>query len=274
MLIFLDVDGTLIGYKDMTVIPDSARYAINEARKNGHKVLYCTGCSTIEIDIRNYNLDIDGFIGGNGCYIEYEGKVIRHQSLTREQCNHFTKWCEDRDMAYRLETNEGMFISPGYEEKSLDARRKYSGIENPPMNACMVDGGNLDRDDVNKTGFVLRSYQDYLDAVEEFPDMKVGHWGGVGELALYGDTSPIGVNKGDSIRYLIDYLGVDPEQTMGFGDAKSDIPMFEACKHRVAMGNAGPECKAAATYITDHVEEDGLYNAFVHFGLIEDNYKK
>ena len=272
MYIFLDIDGTLIDYN--MKLPHSARYAVNEARKNGHKVLYCTGCSTIEIDIRHYDLAIDGFIGGNGCYIEYEGKVIRHQSLTREQCNHFTKWCEDRDLAYRLECNSGMYISDGYEEKSLEARRKYSGVDNPPMNPCMVAGGNLDRDDVNKTAFVLKSYQDYIDALNEFPDMVVGHWGGVGELALYGDTSPIGVNKGDSILYLLDYLGEDNDDTIGFGDAMSDLPMFEVCKHKVAMGNAGDIVKEAATYVTGAVDDYGLYDAFVHFGLIEDTFVK
>jgi hydroxymethylpyrimidine pyrophosphatase-like HAD family hydrolase len=34
------------------------------------------------------------------------------------------------------------------------------------------------------------------------------------------------------------------------------------------MGNGGPEIKAAADYITDDVNEDGLYNAFKHLGLI------
>ncbi len=36
------------------------------------------------------------------------------------------------------------------------------------------------------------------------------------------------------------------------------------------MGNGGTEIKEAADYITDDVNEDGLYNAFVHLGLIEE----
>jgi hydroxymethylpyrimidine pyrophosphatase-like HAD family hydrolase len=34
------------------------------------------------------------------------------------------------------------------------------------------------------------------------------------------------------------------------------------------MGNGGAEIKEAADYITDDVNEDGLYNAFKHLGLI------
>ena len=46
----------------------------------------------------------------------------------------------------------------------------------------MISGENLFRDDVNKTAFVLKSYQDFLDAKEEFSNMAVDTWGGKGEL--------------------------------------------------------------------------------------------
>jgi hydroxymethylpyrimidine pyrophosphatase-like HAD family hydrolase len=36
----------------------------------------------------------------------------------------------------------------------------------------------------------------------------------------------------------------------------------------VALGSGGPEAKAAAADVTDDVNKDGLYNAFVHLGLI------
>lgn len=34
------------------------------------------------------------------------------------------------------------------------------------------------------------------------------------------------------------------------------------------MGNGGEEIKAMADYVTDSVDEDGLYKAFVNLGLI------
>ena len=36
------------------------------------------------------------------------------------------------------------------------------------------------------------------------------------------------------------------------------------------MGSGGEEIRAMADYVTDDVERDGLYKAFVHLGLIED----
>ena len=64
------------------------------------------------------------------------------------------------------------------------------------------------------------------------------------------------------------HLGADFKDTISFGDAKIDLSMFECCAYNVAMGNGGPEIKKAADYITTDVNDDGLYNAFKHLGLI------
>ena len=64
-VIFLDVDGTLIDYE--AKLPSSAAKAVDLARKNGHKVYICTGCSKAEILQRNL-CELDGMIGGNGSY--------------------------------------------------------------------------------------------------------------------------------------------------------------------------------------------------------------
>ena len=36
----------------------------------------------------------------------------------------------------------------------------------------------------------------------------------------------------------------------------------------VAMGNAGPEVKAAADYVTSPVDDDGIRNALAAYGVI------
>lgn len=67
---------------------------------------------------------------------------------------------------------------------------------------------------------------------------------------------------------LLNYLKVDKEDTISFGDAKVDLSMFECCGFNVAMGNGGSEIKEAANYITNDVNEDGLYNALKYLKLI------
>ena len=58
------------------------------------------------------------------------------------------------------------------------------------------------------------------------------------------------------------------EDTIAFGDAKIDIPMFEYCAVGVAMGNGGEEIKAKADFVTDAVAGDGLAHALRRLGLI------
>ena len=77
------------------------------------------------------------------------------------------------------------------------------------------------------------------------------------------------ITKAHAIDVLLKHLGAKKEDTFAFGDAKVDIPMLEYCGVGVAMGSGGDEIKAMADYVTDDVDKDGLYNGFVHFGLIE-----
>lgn len=58
------------------------------------------------------------------------------------------------------------------------------------------------------------------------------------------------------------------ERTFGFGDSGNDLGMLAAVETVVAMGNAMPEVKAIADYVTDDVAHDGTVTAMQHFGLI------
>ena len=115
---------------------------------------------------------------------------------------------------------------------------------------------------------MLHSYRDHLDAKEEFADLLAGTWGGAGEEALFGDLGVRDITKESAVNALLDNLHRSREDTIAFGDAKVDIPMFEACGYSVAMGSGGNECREAADYVTDDVDRDDLYKAFVHLGLI------
>ena len=103
----------------------------------------------------------------------------------------------------------------------------------------------------------------------KLPEVIAHTWGGTGETALYGNLAPKGITKKYAIEVLLKHLGASREDTISFGDAKIDLSMFELCAFNVAMGNGGPEIKEAADYITDSVDDDGLYNAFRYLKLID-----
>ncbi len=275
-IIFLDVDGTLVDYKNC--LPQSAVKAIRMARANGHRVYICTGRSKAEVYPELWDIGLDGMIGGNGSYVEDRDHVVMHQLITAEQCRRIIDWLHSRKLEFYLESNNGLFASEEFAVKAQPAVKEYrrrKGKEDADTATVatvfpdMIYGGELYRDDLNKVSYLLGSYQDFLDTREQFPDLENGTWGGDGEIALFGDLGVKGITKGNAISHLLEYLGAEKKDTVAFGDAKIDIPMLEYCQVGVAMGNGGPEIKAMADYITDSVEKDGLYKAFVKLGLIE-----
>lgn len=81
--------------------------------------------------------------------------------------------------------------------------------------------------------------------------------------------SPKGIDKGVGLARALAYLGrAGNERTFGFGDSGNDLGMLAAVETAVAMGNAMPEVKAVAGYVTDDVAHDGTVTAMQHFGLI------
>lgn len=273
-IIFLDIDGTLVDYENN--LPDSAVRAVQTARKNGHKVFACTGRSKAEMYENIWKIGIDGMIGGNGSYVEYDGKVVMHQKINEGQCREIVDWLHEQGLEFYLESNSGLFASEQFETAALSVMQEYTKRKGKDIQLKtvrdafpeMIFDGQLYRDDVNKISYLLHSYQNHLDAAKRFPDFQHGTWGGAGETALFGDIGVKNITKKYAIEKLLDYLGADRTQTIAFGDAKVDIPMLEYCAYGVAMGNGGEEIKAMADYVTDSVENDGLEKAFQKLGLI------
>ena len=84
----------------------------------------------------------------------------------------------------------------------------------------------------------------------------------------FTDITALGSNKEKGIAEVIKYLGIDKEEIIAFGDGGNDISMLRYAGIGVAMGNASDNVKAVANYITDSVDNDGIRNALLHFGII------
>lgn len=274
-ILFIDIDGTLVDYENR--LPASAVKAIRMARAAGHRVYLCSGRSKAENKQEIWDIGLDGYIGGNGSYVESDGEVVMHQLVTPEQCRRIVDWLHSRKLEFYLESNSGLYGSENFRQRAVPVMKEYCRRKGKAdadqaspdtVFPTMIYGADLYRDDVNKVSYILDSYQDFLDAREQLPDLQNGTWGGAGETALFGDLGVKGITKAHAVEVLLKHLNARQEDTIAFGDAAVDIPMFEVCAQSCCMGSGGDGAKAAAGYVTTAVEEDGLYNAFVHFGLL------
>lgn len=66
------------------------------------------------------------------------------------------------------------------------------------------------------------------------------------------------VSKEAAVMRVLDDMGIAPAETMVFGDDVNDVGLFRLCGVPVAMGNAIPELRAVAAYITASNDDDGV----------------
>jgi hydroxymethylpyrimidine pyrophosphatase-like HAD family hydrolase len=67
---------------------------------------------------------------------------------------------------------------------------------------------------------------------------------------------------------MMKVLGVEKEDVYACGDGLNDVEMLGFVGHGIAMGNGEPEAKAAATYVTKHVSENGILEGLKLVGLL------
>ncbi|MDH6533740.1 Cof-type HAD-IIB family hydrolase [Parabacteroides sp. 52] len=72
------------------------------------------------------------------------------------------------------------------------------------------------------------------------------------------EVVPTGINKGDTLSFLLDHLNVKTEEVIAIGDGVCDIPMLQLAGIGIAMGNANDAVKSCTDYMTLTNEEEGV----------------
>ena len=100
-------------------------------------------------------------------------------------------------------------------------------------------------------------------ALRQLPGCKMSRWN---DHAV--DILPRSGGKVLGIGQFLRRLSLDWGEIMAFGDGENDVDMLRRAGVGVAMGNAEAAVKAAADYVTADVDQDGIYRALEHYGLL------
>jgi Cof subfamily protein (haloacid dehalogenase superfamily) len=84
-------------------------------------------------------------------------------------------------------------------------------------------------------------------------DLVVSH---MGTEAV--ELGPVGADKGAGLRWLCAHLEIEPADVLVFGDEINDLAMFAFAGRSVAVANASPVVRAAATEVTASNDDDGV----------------
>ena len=266
-VLFFDVDGTLTFFdpddmtdKDFSAVRPSRAVieAFHRLRDAGHKAFICTGRPLWLIADSLRALEPAGIVAMAGATLEVEGRVVHEDCFDEDVIAELARRIsvaggealfEANGATYSLEpvgVEQSFLLGAGVvhsvEEMRVDGRLRVGKV-------CL-NAPNLARV-ANDDGFIERNFE-------------LCNTGGENR-----ELSPKGIDKGVGVARALEYLGrADNPRTFGFGDSGNDLGMLAAVETAVAMGNAMPEVKAVADYVTDDVAHDGTVTAMRHFGLI------
>ena len=88
----------------------------------------------------------------------------------------------------------------------------------------------------------------------------------------YLEMNTKGVDKGYGMRWLVDYLGYDMDETIGIGDNYNDVEMIKTAKLGCAVACARDDIKELAQYVTKKDYDEGAVSEVIEkFVLGEDH---
>lgn len=273
-LVFLDVDGTLLDHRQR-LSPSAAR-AVRGARRAGHLVFLSTGRSRAEVPAHVSDLGFDGVVSAGGGFVDRDGELLIAHTLPEDAVETIVAFLERRRIEYSLQAYEGVYPSPGLAAR-LAALMAVHGVdlgadagENGPGPTARVGRGRPRGGVVAKATFFGQDASTFAavrDGLGERFWVITGTMPYLGEAG--GEVTLPGINKGAAIAELVGLLGMTTQDAIAIGDGANDLEMLETVGVGIAMGNADDAVKARADEVTDAVDRDGVYNAFVRHGLLD-----
>ncbi|SHO50643.1 Cof-type HAD-IIB family hydrolase [Anaerocolumna xylanovorans] len=269
-LIGLDLDGTLLNGKKQ--ITDRSKEAMKKAIEKGVFIVPATGRplngvprEVLEFPGIKYVLTVNG-----ARITDIKQNKILYEVLTPME----TVW-KIKEIFDRYDTmQEVYFDGVGYAREDL--LRKITEYESRPGMAEYITATRVRVKSIEEK---LREMNRPVDKVQAFfkrEEEKQKAWEELKmiphlEVTTAGkrniEVSREGVNKGAGLLKLGEMLGIKRDEIMACGDEINDLVMLREIGFAVAMGNSPDIVKAAADYITETNEEDGVAKAIERFVL-------
>lgn len=255
---FFDIDGTLVSLKTK-VFPPSVPPLLRDLREKGILCFVATGRSRFEI-VSEHLLDglvFDGYLTNNG-QDAYDpvGHLLYGKPLAAEECLAILNWVEENDAACWM-VGADATICNRYNDRLLSAMEAIH--TRPP---ALGDLREMVKKPVYKIVLFL-TREEMAAPLALAPTSRMTQWFPHGHDIISRD----GGKKNAMLSLLEDYH-LRPEECIAFGDSENDMEMLCAAGIGVAMGNATPECKAVADYVTTDCDDDGLRKAVEHFQIL------
>ena len=262
-LLASDMDLTLLSPgKD---VPEGNKKAIKALQEAGIAFTIATGRSSFLVGKFAEDLGIDvPIITSNGGSLFDAGERRQFASVDFEESKirKLLEYLLDNDADATLYSDEGIFFAPCSSRKFF-VEGYNVGVEPAKQSPIIdIDKSFLDRDVLPRFNKILliKPNDTLHDLMLSDPELEALASG----VDLF-DVMPRGVSKGNALLKLADYLNIPSDRTFAIGDNENDVPMIEAAKYGIAMGNGTDGAKKAAYYITADYDSLGFAKAVYDF---------
>lgn len=260
-LFFFDVDGTLLDNKSHT-ISESTIKALRMLKEAGKKIVICSG--------RGYNgirevealraIEWDGYVLLNGAiFTDGNGNEHFRHVMSKTLIRKLMKASKEHNLVLSL-LGEKEWLNQEPDEYTVKA---YHFFHRNPY--------EFEVEALDETKSVSMALAFGPEEWDYAPYKAIKELLVLPTKFNYADLNDASINKSVGIKEACRYFDIDLKQTMAFGDGINDLEMIEAAGIGVAMGQGNEVVKQAADYITDAVDQDGIWNALIHFGVLHED---
>lgn len=259
-VIFSDVDGTILPRGGE--ISERTIAAVQESMKSGVPFVVSSGRWYISALPVAKTLGIENLpdaymiIANGGAIVRMDGSIVKEWLTPAEDA-----W-RAYEIMKKYDVMRNAFVRNSlYRVNTRVISKKPRGLE-----GYMGDDYKIINDDIEifeREGLVdpykLEAYGEDLEVMAQLKQELLD--AGFSVSSAYANNMEImasGHGKGTAVKWLCEYLGVDPKDAMAFGDNTNDQTMLEAVGWPCAVGNAVDELKKVARIVTPDSSDDGV----------------
>ncbi|MBC5629146.1 Cof-type HAD-IIB family hydrolase [Clostridium sp. NSJ-6] len=275
-LIASDMDGTLLNTNH--TISEGNIEAIRKAQELGVKFAIITGRSYdgVKPIADEFNLDCEYILMNGAEYRDKDGNILENIAIDKEKVKVIMEVMGEEDLCIELFTNVGTLTSD-YEKVKASIEDRVRSL-NPESTDDEVQGF------LNE--FIGRRKITIFNGISELMDDKIDIYKiitfnkdvelikkvkerlkkvpGLSVVSTFDndiEVSDIRAQKGLILAKVAEKMGLERDEVMPIGDSFNDYSMFTEFKTACAMGNAIPEIKELAEFVTDTNDNDGVAKA-------------
>lgn len=262
-MICIDIDGTLVhddGYLSPRVAAE-----VRRVQELGHLVVVATGRSAVnaigvtkEIGLKDGKL-----IASNGAVTvklqpEHPRGFETEEVLTFDPTEVLTKLIDSLPNAhFAVEDAQGVYkfhkAFPADALGDVNHETPLEELMHHPVSRIVVLSPEQET-------------EEFVDTIAALGLSSVSYAIG---YSAWLDIAPLGVTKATALEVVREHNGIRHDQIITIGDGRNDISMFEWARSggglAFAMGQGPEEVHAAASYVTDAVEDDGVASVLSGF---------